>query len=97
MRIAFDYSNVLRELALYGSLHSACIITPTFIKNWGVGASLVQSDDPSKDKDRNNRNNQPSKPKRSQEQCKNSNKDKSEKDSGESKNTQTRSGKQRKS
>ena len=59
-----------------------------------VGASLVHSDDPSKDKDRNSRNNQPSKPKHSQEQCKNSNKAKSEKDSGKSKNTQTGSGKQ---
>ena len=35
VRIAFDYSNALRELALYGSLHSACTITPTFIKNLG--------------------------------------------------------------
>ena len=60
----------------------------------GVGASSVQSDIPSKDKDRNNRNNQPSKPKCSQKQCKNSNEDKSEKDSGKSKNTQTGSGKQ---
>ena len=34
-RIAFDYSNALRELALYGSLRSACIIMPTFIKNRG--------------------------------------------------------------
>ena len=34
-RIAFDYSNALRELALYGSLHSACTTTPTFIKNRG--------------------------------------------------------------
>ena len=64
-------------------------------KKSGVGASLVQSDDPSKDKDRNSRNNQPSKPKRSQEQCKNSNKAKLEKDSGKSKNTQTGSRKQR--
>ena len=94
-RMAFDYSNVLRELVLYGSLHSACIIMPTFIKNWGEGALSVQSDDPSKDKDRNNRNNQPSKPKRGQEQCKNNNEDKPEKDSGKSKNTQTGSGKQR--
>ena len=53
-------------------------------KKSGVGASSVQSDDPSKDKDRNNRNNQPSKPKRSQEQCKNSNEDKSERDLGKS-------------
>ena len=73
-----------------------CLYYYTHIhKKSGVGASLVQSDDPSKDKDRNNRNNQPSKPKRSQEQCKNSNEDKSEKDSGKSKNTQTGSGKQR--
>ena len=64
-------------------------------KKSGVGASSVQSDDPSKDKDRNDRNNQPSKPKRSQEQCKNNNEDKSEKDSGKSKNTQTGSRKQR--
>ena len=34
-RIAFDYSNALRESALYGSLHSVCIITATFIKNRG--------------------------------------------------------------
>ena len=34
-RIAFDYSNALKELALYGSLHSVCIITPTFIRNRG--------------------------------------------------------------
>ena len=33
VRIAFDYLNVLRELALYSSLHFACIITHTFIKN----------------------------------------------------------------
>ena len=79
----------LGELALYGSLHFACIITPTFIKKSGVGASSVHSDDPSKDKDRNSRNGQPSKPKRSQEQHKNSNQAKLEKDSGKSKNTQT--------
>ena len=94
-RIAFDYSNVLRELALYGSLHFACIITPNIHKKSGVGASSVQSDNPSKDEDRNSRNNQPSKPKRGQEQCKNSNEAKSEKDSGKSKNTQTGFGKQR--
>ena len=94
-RITFDYSSVPNELALYGSLHFACIIMPTFIKNRGVGASSVQSDDPSKDKDRNSHNNQPSKPKRSQEQCKNSNEAKSEKGSGKSKNTQTGTGKQR--
>ena len=94
-RIAFDYSNVLRELALYGSLHSVCIITPTFIKKSGVGASSVQSDDPSKDQDRNSCNNQPSKPKHCQEQCKNNNEDKWEKDSGKSKIIQTGSGRQR--
>ena len=94
-RIVFDYSSVLRKLALYGSLHFACIIKPTFIKKSGVGASSVHSDNPSKDKDRNSRNNQPSKPKRSQERCKNSNKAKSEKDSGKSKNTQAGPGKQR--
>ena len=94
-RIAFDYSNVLRELAFYGSLHSACIITHTFIKKSGVGASSIQSDDPSKDSDGNSRNNQLSKPKCSQEQRKNNSEAKSEKDSGKSKNTQTGAGKQR--
>ena len=64
-------------------------------KKSGVGASSVQSDDPSKDNDGNSRNNQPSKPKRSQEHCKNSNEAKSDNDSGKSKNTQTGSGKQR--
>ena len=64
-------------------------------KKSGVGASSVQSNNPSKDKDRNSHNNQPSKPKRSQEQCKDSNEAKLEKDSGKSKNTQTGSGKQR--
>ena len=63
-------------------------------KKSGVGASSVQSDDPSKDQDRNSRNNQPSKPRRSQEQYKSSNEDESEKDSGKSKNTQIGSGKQ---
>ena len=58
-------------------------------KKSGVGASSVQSDDPSKDEDENSRNDQPSKSKRSQEQCKNSNQAKSEKDSSKSKNTQT--------
>ena len=73
-----------------------CLYYYTHIhKKSGVGASSVQSDDPSKDNDRNSRNNQPSKPKRSQEQCKNSNEAKSEKDSGKSKNTQTGSRKQR--
>ena len=64
-------------------------------KKSGVGASSVQSDDPSKDNDRNSHDNQSSKPKRSQEQHKNSNEAKSEKNSGKSKNTQTGSGKQR--
>ena len=58
-------------------------------KKSGVGASSVQSNDPSKDKDRNSREGQPSKPKRSQEQCQNGNQAKSEKDSSKSKNTQT--------
>ena len=69
--------------------------TPTFIKKSGVGASSVQSDDPSKDNDRNSHDDQPLRPKRSQEHCKNSNEAKSNKDSGKSKNTQTGSGKQR--
>ena len=64
-------------------------------KKSGVGASSVQSDDPSKNQDRNSRNNQPSKTRHSQEQCKYNNEDKSEKDSGKSKNTQTGSGRQR--
>ena len=64
-------------------------------KKSGVGASSVQSYDPSKDKDRNSHNNQPSKSKRSQEQCKNSNEATSGKNSGKSKNTQTGTGKQR--
>ena len=54
-------------------------------KKLGVGASSVQSDDPSKDEDGNSRNNQPSKSKRSQEQHQNSNQAKSEKDSSKSK------------
>ena len=54
----------------------------------GVGASLVQSDDPSKDKDGNSRNDQQSKSKCSQEQCQNNNQAKSKKDSSKSKNTQ---------
>ena len=57
-------------------------------KKSGVGASSVQSDDPSKDEDRNSRNDQPSKSKHSQEQHQNSNQAKSEKDSSKSKNTQ---------
>ena len=55
----------------------------------GVGASSVQSDDPSKDKDGNRCNGQPSKSKRSQEQRQNCNQAKLEKDSSKSKNTQT--------
>ena len=55
----------------------------------GVGASSVQSDDPSKDKDGNSSNGQPSKPKHSQQPCQNGNQAKSEKDSSKSKNTQT--------
>ena len=64
-------------------------------KKSGVGASSVQSDDPSKDNDGNNRDNQPLRPKRNQEYCKSSNEAKSDKDSGKSKNTQTGSGKHR--
>ena len=63
-------------------------------KKSGVGASSVQSDDPSKDKDGNSRNGQPPKSKHSQEQCQNSNQAKSEKDSSKSKNTQTGARKQ---
>ena len=87
--------NALGGLALYGSPHSACIIMPTFIKKLGVGASLVQSDNPSKDEDRNSHNDQSSKSYRGQEQCQNSNQAKSEKDSGKSKNTQNGTRKQR--
>ena len=58
-------------------------------KKSGVGASSVQSDDPSKDNDGNSRNNQTSKPKCSREQCKNNNEAKSDKNSGKSKNIQT--------
>ena len=64
-------------------------------KKSGVGASSVQSDDPSKDNDGNNHDNQPLRPKRNQEHCKNSNEAKSDKDSGKNKNTQTGSGKHR--
>ena len=95
MRIAFDYSNALRELALYGSLHSAYTTTPHIHKKSGVGASSVQSDDPSKDNDGNNHDNQSLRPKRNQEYGKNSSEAKSDKDSGKSKNTQTGSGKRR--
>ena len=94
-RIAFDYSNVLKELVLYGSLHSVCTHYTHIHKKSGVGALSVQSDDPSKDNDGNNRDNQPLRPKHSQEHCKNSNEAKSDKDSGKSKNTQTGSGKHR--
>ena len=64
-------------------------------KKSGVGASSIQSNDPSKDEDGNSCNNQSSKSKRSQEQCQNSNQAKSEKDSSKSKNTQTGTRKQR--
>ena len=63
-------------------------------KKSGVGASSIQSDDPSKDKDENSHSDQPSKPNRSQEQHQNSNQAKSEKDSGKSKNTQNGTRKQ---
>ena len=61
----------------------------------GVGASSVQSDDASKDEDRNSHNHQPSKSKHSKEQRQNSNQAKSEKDSSKSKNTQNGTRKQR--
>ena len=64
-------------------------------KKSGVGASSVQSDDPSKDNDGNNHDNQSLRPKRNQEYGKNSSEAKSDKDSGKSKNTQTGSGKHR--
>ena len=64
-------------------------------KKSGVGASSVQSDDPSKDNDGNSHDNQPLKPKRCQEHGKNINEANSNKDSGKCKNTQTGSGKQR--
>ena len=51
-------------------------------KKSGVGASSVQSDDPSKDDDGNNRDNQSLRPKRNQEYGKNSSEAKSDKDSG---------------
>ena len=56
-------------------------------KKSGVGASLIKSDDPSKDEDGNSHNDQSSKPKRSQEQHQNSNQAKAEKESSKSKNT----------
>ena len=72
-----------------------CLYYYTHIhKKSGVGASSVQSDDPSKDKDENSNNGQSSKPKRNQEQHPSSNQVKSEKDPSQSKNTQTRKGKQ---
>ena len=64
-------------------------------KKSGVGASSVQSDDPSKDDDGNNRDSQSLRSKRNQEYGKNSSEAKSDKDSGKSKNTQTGSGKHR--
>ena len=64
-------------------------------KKSGVGASSVQSDDPSKDEDGNSCNDQPSKSKHSQEQRQNSNQAKSEKASSKSENTQTGTRKQR--
>ena len=73
-----------------------CLYYYTHIhKKSGVGASSVQSDDPSKDNDGNSHDNQPLRPKRNQEYGKNSNEAKSDKDSGKSKNTQTGSGKHR--
>ena len=64
-----------------------CLYYYTHIhKKSGVGASSVQSDNPSKDDDGNNRDNQPLRPKCSQEHCKNSNEAKLDKDSGKSKN-----------
>ena len=64
-------------------------------KKSGVGASSVQSDDPSKDEDGNSHNDQSPKSNHGQEQCQNSNQAKSEKDSSKSKNTQTGNRKQR--
>ena len=94
MRIAYDYSNALGGLALCGSPASTCIITPTSTKNHRVGALSVQSDNPSKGKDKNSNNGRSSKPKHNQEQRQSSNQAKLEKDSSQSKNTQTRKGKQ---
>ena len=62
-------------------------------KKSGVGASSVQSDDPSKDNYSNK--GQSSKPEYNQEQRQNSSQAKSEKESGRSKTTQTGKGKQR--
>ena len=58
-------------------------------KKSGVGASSVQSDNPSKDKDGSSHNDQSSKSKSSQKQCQNSKQAKSEKDSSKSKDSQT--------
>ena len=74
-------------------LYTLLVLLRHIHKKSGVGASSVQSDDPSKDHDGNNRDNQPLRPKRNQEYGKNSNEAKSDKDSGKSKNTQTGSGK----
>ena len=63
-------------------------------KNSGVGASSIQSDDPSKDEDGNSRDKQLAKFKHDQEQRQNSNQAKSEKDSSKNKNTQTGNRKQ---
>ena len=60
-----------------------------------VGASSLQSDDPSKDEDGNSHNDRSSKSNRSQEQCQNSNQAKLEKDSSKSKNTKNGTRKQR--
>ena len=73
-------------------LHTLLVLLRPHKKKSGVGASSVQSDDPSKDEDGNSHNNQPSKSKRGQVQ--NSNQAKSEKDSSKSKNPQTRTRKQ---
>ena len=72
-----------------------CLYYYTHIhKKSGVGASSVQSDDPSKDKDENSNNGQSSESKRNQEQRQSSNQAKLEKNSSRSKNTQTGKGKQ---
>ena len=94
VRIAYDYSNALGGLApLWFS--TLCLYYYAHIyKKPGVGASSVQSDDPSKDEVRNSHNDQLSKSNRGQEQRQNSNQAKSEKDSGKSKNTQNGTRKQ---
>ena len=63
-------------------------------KKSGVGASSVQTVDPSKDEDKNSNNNQSSKPKYNQGQSQSSSQAKSEKESSKGKNTQTCKGKQ---